>query len=594
MNKQPLKQTWNLDTIFPGGSESPAFAEFAEQMVRDISKFAGMLESVNGRVKVQSLEEPIELMQSLSNRLREGSAYVECLTAENQNDRKAVLLSGKMRDTHAKFMSSLTQFDQLLTQVPDEDWEAFLTSQKYKPIAFNLEERRQLAGEKMAPALEALANNLAVDGYHGWGEMYNTTVSKVEIPFEENGETKRLSAGQAFNKLHSADRSVRTEMFHKWEAEWGAKADFCADALNHLGGFRTQLYKARGWDSILKEPLQINRMSEQTLDTMWNVINEHSGKFVSFLQRKAKLLGLESLSWYDVDAPLGTAGKVYSYDEAAELIVEQFRKFSPKMADFAVKAFEEGWIEVEDRPGKRPGGFCTSLPVSKQTRIFMTFSGTASNVSTLAHELGHAYHQYVMDELPAMAQEYAMNVAETASTFAEMIVADAAVKEAESPQEKLALLENKVQSSIAFFMNIQARFLFETRFYAKRKQGLVSTEELNTLMEEAQKEAYQHALNEYHPHFWASKMHFYITEVPFYNFPYTFGYLFSYGIFARALKEGAAFENKYIALLQDTGSMTVEELAQKHLNVDLTQPQFWSEAVGLCVEDVEEFLRMTE
>jgi oligoendopeptidase F len=224
----------------------------------------------------------------------------------------------------------------------------------------------------------------------------------------------------------------------------------------------------------------------------------------------------------------------------------------------------------------------------------MTYSGTPSNISTLAHELGHGFHTYAMRDLHLLNRSYAMNVAETASTFAEMIVSDASVKNAKSEEEKLALLEEKVQRSVALLMNIHARFLFESRFYTERKQGNVSAERLNELMAEAQKEAYGNALDEYHPSFWASKLHFYITGVPFYNFPYTFGYLFSLGIYAQALKEGKGYEEKYIALLKDTASMTVEDLSMKHLKADLTKPEFWESAVQLCIDDVEEFLSLTE
>jgi len=187
-----------------------------------------------------------------------------------------------------------------------------------------------------------------------------------------------------------------------------------------------------------------------------------------------------------------------------------------------------------------------------------------------------------------------MNVAETASTFAELIVADSAVSSAEDPAEKLALIEDKVQRTVAFFMNIHARFLFETRFYARRQEGLVSPDELSALMEEAQREAFGGALGTAHPHFWASKLHFYLTDVPFYNFPYTFGYLFSSGIYARAAAEGPSFAPRYVALLRDTGSLTVEELAQKHLGVRLDDIAFWREAVGCCLRDVDAFMAMTE
>lgn len=335
-------------------------------------------------------------------------------------------------------------------------------------------------------------------------------------------------------------------------------------------------------------------MKPETLETMWTVISENKQLLVAYLNRKAKLLGVEKLSWFDLDAPYGKTESKVSYQEGAEFIEENFALFGEKMATFAKKAFEEQWIEGEDRPGKAPGGFCTFFPESNQSRIFMTYSGTPSNVSTLAHELGHGFHTYAMKGVHHLNRAYAMNVAETASTFAEMIVADAAVKKAKDEEEKLVLLDDKIQRTVALLMNIHARFLFETSFYEERKKGQVSSERLNELMEAAQKEAYCEALEEYHPLFWASKLHFFITGVPFYNFPYTFGYLFSLGIYAQALEEGTGYEEKYIALLRDTASMTVEDLAEKHLQVNLTQKDFWEKAVGLCLDDIKEFLQLTE
>lgn len=334
-------------------------------------------------------------------------------------------------------------------------------------------------------------------------------------------------------------------------------------------------------------------MKKQTLHVMWDVIADNKDMFVQFLSRKAKLLGVEKLSWYDVDAPIGKTNKKYSYQEGANFIIEHFNKFGTKLTSMTKRAFAERWIEAEDRPGKRPGGFCTTFPISEQSRIFMTYSGTASNIATLAHELGHAFHSFVLKNVHPLNKGYAMNVAETASTFAEMIVADAAVKSTTDREEKLTLLEDKIQRSVVFFMNIHARFLFETRFYEERKKGIISKARLNELMVDAQKEAFNDSLAEYDPTFWASKLHFFITNVPFYNFPYTFGYLFSLGIYAKALAEGKGYEEKYIALLQDTGAMTVEDLAKKHLDVDLTERAFWEEAIKLCVHDVERFLQMT-
>lgn len=597
MMKKPLNPTWNLENIFPGGSTSPEFAQFLEQLTVEISNFKGNVAASQTPTTLAEATKWLELlkqMQAISIKMRQAGAFLSCLNAQNVKDQKAKLLSGEIKQISASFGSALTQLDDQILNMSDELWYEVLQMEENQPIAFPLNERRTKAKDKMAPQLEALANELAVDGYHAWGDFYSNVVGRMTIPFEKDGVTQQLSVGQAQNMMNSGDRTVRETVFRNYEESWKSVADLNSTILNHMAGFRINLYKNRGWDSILKEPLEYNRMSEDTLNAMWNTIEKNKGIYVQYLERKAKLLGLKKLSWFDVDAPIGSSTNKVSYDEAADFIVEQFRKFSPRMADFSVRNFEERWIEAEDRPGKRPGGFCTSFPLSKESRIFMTFNGTASNVSTLAHELGHAYHQHVMNDLPQMAQGYAMNVAETASTFAELIVSDAAVKAAKDPQERLALLEDKVGRGVAFFMNIHARFLFETKFYDERKKGMVSIERLNELMVEAQKKAYLDSLDEYHPYFWESKLHFFITGVPFYNFPYTFGYLFSSGVYARALAEGAAFEQKYVDLLRDTGSMKVEDLAMKHLGVDLTKPEFWQSAIDLSVADVKEFLSLTE
>ncbi|TCZ75871.1 M3 family oligoendopeptidase [Paenibacillus albiflavus] len=592
----PLKQTWDLESIFPGGSSSPEFLAFVDGAEADVAVFRQSLDGASAPTSSEDtevLQKLTDLVQSIQVKLHESYAFVGCLSAQNQNDKKAIQLEGKVRTIAADYLSGMTFFDQLLKNTSDDVWNAIVEKEPFKSVAYPLSERRELAKEMLSPEMESLINELAIDGYHGWSDLYDTTVSQFRIPYEEDGKVEELSAGQAFNKLNVADYEARQAMMKKWEDKWSDNADFCAEALNHLAGFRLKVYKQRGWDTVHKEPLDINRLKKETLDIMWEVIDRNKDVFVKFLNRKAQLLGLEKLSWVDVGAPLGDASQKISYDDGAKLIVEQFRNFSPKMADFAVKAFESAWIEAEDRGGKRPGGFCTGFPVEQETRIFMTYSGTTDNVGTLAHELGHSYHQYVMEGMPPLAHNYAMNVAETASTFAEMIVNDALVKNAATDEEKIVLLEGKIGNSISFFMNIHARFIFETNFYAERSKGIVSVERLNELMVDAQKAAYKDALSEYHPHFWAAKLHFYSTGVPFYNFPYTFGYLFSAGIYARAVEEGIAFEDKYAALLRDTGSMTTEQLAEKHLGVDLTKPDFWQAAVDMAIADVEYFLELT-
>ncbi|KLU39102.1 MAG: M3 family oligoendopeptidase [Limnochordia bacterium] len=587
--------TWELETLFSGGSSSPDFRSYLRDLNENLARLRDAVFENRGKSCSESWVGLVNLLQEVGAQLRQASAFISCLTAQNVKDLEAQKLGAEVQSIRAEMSSIGSSIEEQMLQLSDEEWEAVLAHPSLSPVAFSLNEMRTQARRRLPASQEALASALAVDGYHAWGELYNTKiVGRMSISIEREGQVQEMSVGQVANLFASPDRALRQQAFAKFEAAWGEAGELCAAALNHLAGFRLSLYKARGWDSVLEEPLMINRMSRETLDAMWAAVEGGRARLLDYFQAKAGLLGLDGLDWFDVSAPVGETQKTYTYEEGAQFVLEQFGKFSQDMAELAAKAFRERWIEAEDRPGKRPGAFCTTFPKSKASRVFMTFSGTADNVFTLAHELGHAYHGSVLKDMPPLNQRYAMGVAETASTFAELVVADAAIRTAQSKDERLALLDNKIGQAAAMFMNIYARFLFETRFYERRKKGLVSAAELNQLMEEAQREAYADGLKSYHPHFWASKLHFYITGVPFYNFPYTFGYLLSQGIYGRALQEGPSFAHAYRGFLQDTGRMTVEELARTHLGEDLTKQDFWERAVQTSLADVEKFLDLLE
>lgn len=589
-------EVWDLDVFFKGGSSSPELRAHLDILKTKLESFEEQLSSFSvpqSGSEAEKIVSIIDGIKQVAENLTQAGAVVGCYLAQDTTDSQAKLLQGEIGSIGARFSSSMLIVQQQLSKTADSVWAELMKSEELNEFSFVLNEWRDEAKELLSEKEEDMITALGVDGYHGWGQMYDLLVGEVKVRVTVDGEEKEFSVGQASNLSSHSDSTVRKESFEALESAWTEKEDFFAKTLNHMAGFRLAVYKKRGWDSVLKEPLHTNRMKQETLDAMWGAISANKGPFVKYLKRKAEILGTEQMNWHDLDAPVTASTEKVSFQEGAEFILKHFGKFGPELEAFSRKAFEDEWIEAEDRPNKRPGGFCTGMPLSQQSRIFMTYSGTMSNVATLAHELGHAYHSYALRPVHWMNRRYAMGVAETASTFAEMIVADAAVKEAKSADEKLALLEDKIQRSVAFFMNIHARFLFETRFYEERKNGFVPANRLNELMEEAQREAFGDGLGEVHPHFWASKLHFYITSVPFYNFPYTFGYLFSLSIYAKAIEEGSSFEEKYIALLRDTAIMSVEDLAMKHLGEDITQHAFWEKGIALCVQDVEEFLELT-
>lgn len=585
---------WDLESIFAGGSSSESLQQELQQISTKMKEFHQLVDDFtpNAENQVEALTEILAVHEEIQKSFTECGSFIEALNSANIHDQQAKLLTGQLYSNLPAFQLATTILNKKFASYSEEDWQNLMTH--FSQIAFRLSEMRRDGQELLDEQSENIINTLALDGQSAWSQHYDTIVASIQIPF--NGEM--LSAGQAFNTMMSSqDKAVRQELFEKWEKAWSEKADIFADTLNHLDGFRLNNYKLHGIDDFLKQPLEYNRLDKETLDMMWGTIQKNKQPIIDFLTRKAQLFGKDKMDWQDQDAPIVLGDfeeRRYTFDQAADFIVENFKKFSPKMSEFAQMAFDKAWIEAEDRPGKRPGGYCTSLPKSQESRIFMTYGESVNEVSTLAHELGHAFHSHVMWDLPTLNQDYAMNVAETASTFAELIVADATLKEAKTDEEKINLLDVKLQNAIAMFMNIHARFIFESNFYAARQKGLVATDEITRLMVEAQKEAYIDGLGSYHPHFWAAKLHFFIDEVPFYNFPYTFGYLFSLGIYAKASQHADGFEDQYIALLRDTASMTTEELAKKHLDTDLHQATFWQAGIDMVLKDITTFMELTE
>ncbi|WP_414839853.1 M3 family oligoendopeptidase [Carnobacterium sp. TMP28] len=596
------KMNWDLESIFPGGSESIDLQNKLHLIEKQLVALANQVTKWSSEQDKPYFKEFSALLTSqetISLGLTQVHTFVEAVQSADSQDKKANTLFGKIFTLSSSFETIKTILTKKIVAISDEDWADLLLLSEFRPIEFVLQETRIQGKELLSESEETLINALSIDGFQAWSDHYDTLVATIAIPFEEkDGTISTLSAGQAYNKMNAdPDKKVRKQLFDKWEAAWAEKAPLFADTLNHLAGFRLADYKAHGVSDFIKRPLEYNRMEKETLDAMWQAVSEHKQVFIEFLNRKAQLMGKEKLDWQDIESPVlvgNTKPQTYPYNKGANFILTNFEKVSPKMAKFAQHAFEKNWIEAENRGGKRPGGYCAELPESKESRIFMTYADSPGEVSTLAHELGHAFHSDVMKDLPVLNQQYAMNVAETASTFAEMVVADATVKDAKTKEEKINLLDTKIQNSLAMFLNIHARFIFETTFYAERQDGIVTDERLSELMEAAQKEAYQNSLNSYHPHFWASKLHFFIADVPFYNFPYTFGYLFSLGIYAQYLENSDGFEDRYIALLKDTASMSTEDLANKHMHVNLAKQDFWVAGIEVMEKDIHSFLELTE
>lgn len=589
---------WDLDSIFAGGSSSPEFRKFCDAIRSDLTKLAESVKTLPAQLNDSSRAQWIAAIlefQRIGAHLEMARSYAHCLTTQNVKDDGAQALESEIDNYIASWLNLRTGLESSFAGHSDGEWEKLTADAKVAEIKFPLDEMRRMAKHKMAPALEALAQELAVNGYHGWSRLYDKISGEIVVEFAEKDVAETMSIGQLSNKFQNPDRDIRRRAFETFEKAWAKESSVCASALNAQAGFRLTLYRNRGWKNALVEPLMLNRSQQETLDAMWSAVKSVIPDLKRYTDAKKKLMGTDKFCWYDQFAPVGHLDLEFTFDQAVEFIVKHLGSFSEEMATFSRMAIDKRWVEAEDRAGKADGAYCTGLNLRGESRVFMTYSDDYSSMSTLAHELGHAYHQWVLKDTPQLATEYPMGLAETASIFNELRVGSAALKEVSDKQAKLMLIDQDLQGTLILFCNIYARYLFDKHFYEERATGIVSKPRLDEMMLAAQKEAFGDILDPkegYHSLFWASKLHFYITDMPFYNFPYTMGFLFAGGVYERSEQEGKGFAKKYRSLLEDTGKMTTEQVAKKHLNVDLTKDEFWRLAVLRATSRIDEFVKL--
>ena len=438
---------------------------------------------------------------------------------------------------------------------------------------------------------EILISKLKNSGSNSWLKLKDLLVSTLLVDIEEKQLPLTIVRNMAFDK----DQSIRKTAYEAELKSYKKIEDSLAACLNSIKGESLTVNKMRGYTSILNETLTNSRMDEETLNAMISSMVEYMPHFRKFYRKKAELLGHSNgLPFYDLFAPIGDITMTYTYEEAKDFIVENFRDYSDKLADFALKAFNENWIDAEPREGKVAGAFCYNIHPIKQSRIMSNFSGNFTDVVTLAHELGHAYHGYCLDNEAELNSNYPMPIAETASTFCETIIKNAAIKS--SPKNvAYSILETEITDCGQVIVDIYSRFLFETELFKRREKYSLSSNELKEIMLNAQKEAYGESLDEnyLHPYMWACKPHYYYADTHFYNFPYAFGQLFSKGLYAEYLNKGTSFLQKYDNLLSVTGKNNLVDIA-KLVGVDIRSSEFWRNSLEIIKNDIDKFIELSD
>ncbi|MBP7726719.1 MAG: M3 family oligoendopeptidase [Candidatus Bipolaricaulis sp.] len=448
------------------------------------------------------------------------------------------------------------------------------------PYKLMLDEARVQAEHMMSEREEILASELRLSGGSAWTKLHGNVSSLITATVGG----KELPITAVRNLAHSLDPRVRKEAYDAEIAAWKAHAVPLAAALNGVKGEASTLNRKRRWRDDLEPALVRNRISPQALGAMQDAVVASFPIWKRYFRAKARLLGKAVLDWWDLAAPVGKGEKRWTWDEGASFIVGQLRTFSASDATVAETAFRENWIDAEPRVGKRGGAYCMSIGGGK-SRILANFEESFDSVSTIAHELGHAYHNHCLRERPPLLRTYPMTLAETASIMNETIVVQAALL-ALSEKEQLPILETDLQGAAQVVVDIHSRFLFEKAVFEKRASRELSAAEFCSLMVEAQKVTYGDALATYHPYMWAVKPHYYGTD--FYNFPYTFGLLFGLALYQKYLAEGEAFVARYDDLLASVGIYPAAELAGR-FGFDLEARSFWEGGLAILGERVARF-----
>jgi len=473
-------------------------------------------------------------------------------------------------------------------------WQAILDSGT--PVtehSFYLLESVEQSRYLMTEAEESLAAELNVSGANAWSKLQDTICSQIKAPFTQNGQTEELPVNTIRTFLSDPDGDKRRQAYEREVEAWETVREPLAACLNGIKGTVTTLDNRRGRNDSLHHTLDQARIDREILDAMLTAMRGSFPSFRRYWMAKARRLGREKLPWWDLFAPLGQSERRLSYQEAQSFILEQFATFSDKLVDFSQRAFNNKWIDAEPRDGKSGGGFCMYIPDTAESRILVNYDGSMDLVMTVAHELGHAYHNECLKDRSQLQRRTPMTLAETASIFNQTIITDAALNQANGPDEELAILEAFLIDTSQVVVDIYSRFLFESALFERRAAAELSADDLCELMIRCQKETYGDGLDQRYlnPYMWAWKPHYYSPDRSFYNFPYTFGLLFGLGLYKIYQAGNGDFMARYDDLLASTGNGTAAELAAR-FDIDLRHAEFWSDGIKVIEERIDRYIAL--
>ncbi|MDR0706637.1 MAG: M3 family oligoendopeptidase [Treponema sp.] len=583
--------SWNLETIYPSFDSSEykrdiALLEKRAALLLELLTNSPPFDAASAVKAIRSWEDAADTAENLMS-------YAEAVYTTDTRNSRALAEINAVESARLPLGKAAVILRNKLAEI--EDWEQlFRTDKTLEPYEFFIAEAVRKARFQMTPDMEDLANDLARSGADAWQRLHEAVSSTAGAAYGAvDGAWKTVTQlrGMAANK----DRSVREKAYKAELEAWRSVEIPLAAALNGVKGAAIVMDTRRNWRNAAGEcqPLQKaafqSRISEETLASLIAALEHALPLFRRYLTIKSVALKIPVCAFYDLFAPVGE-GRRWTFDEASQCIVNQFSAFDPAMGAFAQAAFDAHWIDAGIREGKVGGAYCADFPLAGVSRILCNFDGSFDSVSTVAHELGHAWHHDIIKSLPRTRAMYPMTLAETASVFAETIIFEGAYAKAASNAEKLFLIEANLKDCCQVIVDILSRFYFEKALFERRAVVELSPEELCALMIDAQKKTYGDGLDEnlLHPYMWAVKSHYYSAALGFYNYPYAFGQLFSLGLYAAYSENKQGFVEKYKAMLALTGSATVEDVARS-IGCDIEGNAFWRKSLDILEKRVGEF-----
>ena len=572
---------WSLDDLYTSFTSPEYQADFKrlDSLLKEMQEYqlVDTLEGVKGAINL--VEEYNELLSRLS-------AFINLTLTTNTSDPVANNDMSLLSQKNANFQKELARFRKFFgtTQV-DLSQDPTLAG-----YTFLFEEASKEVSHILSDDVEEVIAKLTVSAGDAWEQLQSYLTSTVETDFKD----QKTTLSEIRNLAFDADPQVRKDAFLAELDMYQTIKEPIAFALNNIKSQVNTVCELRDFESGLDQALHHSRMKKETLDALLSAMQDSLPAFRRYLKHKASLLGHSNgLPFYDLFAPMGQSNRRFTIEESKDFLIENFSTFSKDLADMTEEFYDKSYIDFLPHKGKVGGAFCWNLPFIKQSRILTNFSGSLSDVVTLAHELGHAYHGLHIENHQILNRDYSMPVAETASTFNENIIMNTAIKEADDA-EKIALIESQLQDTTQIIVDIYSRYLFESAVFEKRQSGFLFADQLEAMMLDAQKEAYGDGLDpEYlHPYMWVNKGHYYSAHLSFYNFPYAFGGLFSKGLYAIYQENPQGFVEKYQELLYMTTVSSVEDTA-KVMGIDLTKKEFWSKALGQVEESIDQFIALT-